>query len=279
MGTIKAGTYKFNDILTPYPENSATFYGNFRTTINGVPYNFKSIIISFSLMEYSITGVIGDRTIYNFILNEWLFTDARTHTWDNDVYVSNEASEWYIANTNYNEINGEEEDEITAYIEQKTWYEGVANAIRTKKGTTAPILSDNFASEILSIPTGETTPYFDGEIIIEKAQEGVLGLRRFKESVNSITAVETIDNTSLTLNYGIAIEPIYIEDDDLTIQGFTCVYDYNSTQYTTIILAEGSFFEIPFENLTFYVSEFTVIESSNTTVDEWLLANTEGVSV
>ena len=71
------------------------------------------------------------------------------------------------------------------YIEKSSWYTSVADAIRNKKGTTDPILRDDFASEISSISVGEETPYYDGTVIIEKA-ESALGLRRFKETLTPI---------------------------------------------------------------------------------------------
>ena len=56
------------------------------------------------------------------------------------------------------------------YIEKSSWYTSVADAIRNKKGTTDPILRDDFASEISSITGGGETPYYDGTVIIEKAE-------------------------------------------------------------------------------------------------------------
>lgn len=52
------------------------------------------------------------------------------------------------------------------YIEKSSWYKSVADAIRNKKGTTDPILRDDFASEISSI-TGGGSGECSGEHIIE----------------------------------------------------------------------------------------------------------------
>ena len=56
------------------------------------------------------------------------------------------------------------------YLEKASWYTSVADAIRNKKGTTDPILRDDFASEISSITGGGETPEYDGTVIIEKAE-------------------------------------------------------------------------------------------------------------
>ena len=53
------------------------------------------------------------------------------------------------------------------YLEKASWYTSVADAIRNKKGTTDPILRDDFASEISSITGGGSGGECSGNHIIE----------------------------------------------------------------------------------------------------------------
>lgn len=77
------------------------------------------------------------------------------------------------------------------YLEKASWYKSVADAIRNKKGTTDPILRDDFASEIEGISGGGDTPYYDGTVIIENVgdlpyENGILkaGTYVFNETIN-----------------------------------------------------------------------------------------------
>ena len=177
------------------------------------------------------------------------------------------------------------------YIEKSSWYTSVADAIRNKKGTTDPILRDDFASEISSISVGEETPYYDGTVIIEKA-ESVLGLRRFK-SLDTINAVDISDKSydeTIIDDYAFNITEISftVEDVTLTISKISCMlhwvlgygevgdyifgYDNGDIGHWILIGIRGLEMNEAF-------NQFNVLSTANTTVDEWLLANTEGVSV
>ena len=181
------------------------------------------------------------------------------------------------------------------YIEKSSWYTSVADAIRNKKGTTGPILRDDFASEISSITGGDTTPYYDGTVIIEKA-ESVLGLRRFKEN---LTPIE--HNSAVTDQWGyfavyadlhFDIEPVTIDELGITVYGMTPLVNFtdnnSSTDYPKMVISatasdgstERTVMSVDFSNGNGVAGlVVNVLSTANATVDEWLLANTEGVSV
>ena len=184
------------------------------------------------------------------------------------------------------------------YIEKSSWYTSVADAIRNKKGTTDPILRDDFASEISSITGGEETPEYDGTVIIEKA--GVRGLRRFKDRVESITTIQVTKNTdveqlgrSIFNQYGFDIELISVPTiEGFNLVGMSCLVNVDRSQMGIEGITQGiayallnddnsvSYtFNIDYEIFLELHEQFTVTKTANATVAEWLLANTEGVSV
>jgi hypothetical protein len=137
-------------------------------------------------------------------------------------------------------------------------------------------------SEFTVNVAGDATPYFDGEIIIEKAQEGVLGLRKLNDVLSIITVEESsnvVTNEELFNNYGFSIEPITIEGTQVI--GLSCYFYYAPTEAKFFLVkTDTDYFEFPIENIYGAgLNQFTVTSTNSTTVDEWLLANTEGVSV
>ena len=152
---------------------------------------------------------------------------------------------------------------------------------------------------------GTPLPEYDGTVIIEKA-ESVLGLRRFKESVvpdgNDYDVGKLVGNESYIQNVWdtsfIEINPITktIEDITVTVLGFTTFFVSTNSAYPdsplTLVkthVSEGDkilFFTTSFaeiisgtEILPSLANGFDVLSTANSTVDEWLLDNTEGVSV
>jgi hypothetical protein len=189
---------------------------------------------------------------------------------------------WLLANT---EAVGETED--TIYTEKSSWYKSVADAIRNKKGTSAPILRDDFAREIESISVGEALEEYDGTVIIEKA-ESVLGLRRFKESIipfGDLAGDDVFDEEFSTIKYNenyFTIAPV--SDDKSIIHGLTPIYNINGSDffyvdYEETVLDYRIITPAPALNIVENLGTFNVLSTANSRVDEWLLANTEGVSV
>ena len=169
------------------------------------------------------------------------------------------------------------------YIEKSSWYTSVADAIRNKKGTTDPILRDDFASEISSISVGEETPYYDGTVIIEKA-ESVLGLRRFKESVNSVKSISIADPPEVYQEFyntnSFDIEPITFEGE--TITKMCCAFTSVESGEAIIPIFSPTFDwgPLPISELTeLGLTIFTATSTANNKVDEWLRNNTEPINL
>ncbi len=136
---------------------------------------------------------------------------------------------------------------------------------------------------------GGETPYYDGTVIIEKA-ESVFGLRRFKETVDTVGSFEFTEVTdySAYLNeYDFDIEPIVDETADGTeyITKLSCAYTVllgdGETYACTLAKVEenGNTVIAPIPISRLLEETFNILSTANSTVDEWLLANTEGVSV
>ena len=338
---LKAGTYRFNDVLTPistsqrpninfyvpltnyeitqdkanyinqlfadeglpYTVNAGTYNGSINCTIMWVR-NLQSENLadenilcdavwydgcSFTVTPYSegLHTLIGYREDWECYRTSsggtgWGYLDIygidfRNIVITEDTEVDDTFGTWYISNTNYNEVNPTED---TEYIEVASWYTRVANAIRSKKGTSEPILRDDFASEIESISVGSTLPVYDGTVVIEKA-ESVLGLRRFKESMSNVDISNMTSLENLFEAYGFVIEDVEVEEGYF-VNALTCTF---VEQGETRVGARGNYdggselVVIPLTDLVSLISTFNVLSTANSTVDEWLLANTEGVSV
>lgn len=171
------------------------------------------------------------------------------------------------------------------YIEKSSWYTSVADAIRNKKGTTDPILRDDFASEISSITGGDTTPYYDGTVIIEKAEAKIIkaGTYVFNDTLTDSDVIECALNFK---SYGIGdnINETEIVDfvkivigvaDNKMIMMYLEVPDTSSLEIGSYI--------IPYQGSWIAEECKTITVSKDQAVDvafyEWFNANTEGVSV
>lgn len=124
---------------------------------------------------------------------------------------------------------------------------------------------------------------YDGTVIIEKANS-VLGLRRFKDSVTEIDTIDTSGDEFETLiePYSFSIEPFV--SDDLTVSKMTCAFNiYDGTEtagpYVGLYFDNAGWEAVPFTTANEFIGTFNITSTANSTVDEWLLANTEGVSV
>lgn len=134
---------------------------------------------------------------------------------------------------------------------------------------------------------GTHLPYYDGAVIIEKA-ESVLGLRKFKSSMTVASSEVFTDNTDTAFEqYGFSISPITFEEAGITITGLSCLLNFNNQD----VIGEGVLTYIEgdigigaiAQTLTYLstlgIDTFNVTATNNSTVDKWLLANTEPVDV
>lgn len=142
---------------------------------------------------------------------------------------------------------------------------------------------------------GTHLPEYDGTVIIEKG-ESVLGLRRYID----LATAEPINDTPLEYAseatedilapYIYDIESIILTDGEVVpaTQMTTLLSMNNATNTGTINIVmfkvEGNWMGIlqsvlDTDYAVFIGMKYNVLSTANATVDEWLLANTEGVSV
>lgn len=125
--TLKAGTYRFNDILQPYmtinddnlenmedyefllpilptlltDEDGHTTVVNF-ISIPMFNYDINELDVSNLTMLWANDGQYDYCVYYDDV---YLHNGIQTHTIDRDINVSTDIATWYIDNTNYNEVN------------------------------------------------------------------------------------------------------------------------------------------------------------------------------
>lgn len=130
---------------------------------------------------------------------------------------------------------------------------------------------------------GTPLPEYDGTVIIEKA-ESPLGLKKFNDTLTYIVLSEQPSSTEYYNSNYITITPKNIETGDgsiATFYGFTPLYIVDGVIGVMADVQIGSLRLItPMTNPHGLEGEtFEVLSVANDTVAEWLLANTEGVSV
>lgn len=138
-----------------------------------------------------------------------------------------------------------------------------------------------------------TLPEYDGTVIIEKA-ESVLGLRRFKETITPILLSEEPSSAEEYYNANfIEVEPVYNPVTDTNsvasyIYGYTPIYSVDGGVTLRLVAKMSLGEDMNIDNAMYMAVnvrvipegfEATVISTANTAVNEWVLANTEGVSV
>ena len=157
--------------------------------------------------------------------------------------------------------------------------------------------ADGYSKVIVDVPNGDI-PAYDGAVVIGN-DGSVLGLRRIRDSwfTNYITNVGELDRItngeqliSIYSLYGFEIEPFEATFKGVTgtLLGLTTTFAYyesentpNSIEWIVRVVINGQEMIATTDASTFtdIVSQFNITSTSNSTVDEWLLANTEGVSV
>jgi hypothetical protein len=292
---LKAGTYKFNDVLNIDSDITCAINVTAPLLMEALGDDVPFISIETRNELWSddgntllggsglLYGITEDRKfqVYGFVeafdWNGWLsnwytssmgvnITDEmlQTHTLPADQEVDDTFGTWYISNTNYNEVNPTVD---TIYTEKSSWYKSVADAIRNKKGTSAPILRDDFAREIESISVGEEVAEYDGTVVIEKAESG-LGLRRFKDTMSNIEPPTDFTEEGFTNFYNnnsISIETLVLSEKE-ELYGFTPPFEAEGDIYTIMYYNDDTTIEggdirilpYPFETLKSWFTEFTV---------------------
>jgi hypothetical protein len=131
-----------------------------------------------------------------------------------------------------------------------------------------------------------TLPYYDGTVIIEKA-ESVLGLRKLSFPVDVSTVGSMTDENDIADIYN----QYYCEFEPITLMGFVCVGVSAMWSYTDIMGDTEPAFIIRTDSgymrcdLSFALENgieglvVNITYCNNKTMEKWLLANTEGVSV
>lgn len=137
---IKAGTYRFNDVLTELESGqgfqqsinltitvtegdvTGTFYVSKITILKGdyfgLIYDVYSLIID---GEEQLGGGVLSSVAYSSEDKVWAV--SQTHTITEDTEVADDFGTWYIANTDYNTVNGGEGEETPITdLTGTTWY-------------------------------------------------------------------------------------------------------------------------------------------------------------
>lgn len=118
---LKAGTYRFNDVLT-YPsfasEDGTTFAINFTLPNNDDPsFVFQGMSFLGNEEMYGLgycTNISTSAYEMMYInMQGWVIPELQTHTITQDTEVDETFGTWYIANTNYNEVNGNGQFSLT----------------------------------------------------------------------------------------------------------------------------------------------------------------------
>lgn len=110
---LKAGTYRFNDVLNTLPDNlrNVNFLVPFTVSTDEFTINFTGFFSNANvLFQY-----LGDEgmAVYAFADNVWESDILQIHTITQDTEVDDTFGTWYIANTNYNEVNAKPLAEIS----------------------------------------------------------------------------------------------------------------------------------------------------------------------
>lgn len=118
---LKAGTYRFNEVLNGFPTTKDIVYGSIPLTGDGETFQLGITHTNENEEYYGVFGIVVDG-----VLAEWFYycspyDTASQYVWnvdyemftnytlENDTAVDKIFGEWFIVNTNYNEVNGSTE--------------------------------------------------------------------------------------------------------------------------------------------------------------------------
>ena len=102
---LKAGTYRFNDVLN-LPDFEVELGGQFDFTVNDIQYEYMGslggsivrTIFGYATLDYSQIASV-------YFSDEGWQGDYQSHSILKDADVDETFGTWYITNTNYNEVN------------------------------------------------------------------------------------------------------------------------------------------------------------------------------
>lgn len=152
-------------------------------TVNGITATLLGLTTTFAYIESEVLpntiSWVGKVNLNGAEM--YTTTDADTFTdiirqFTVTATPNSTVDEWLLANT--------EAVEDKEYLEKASWYKSVADAIRSKKGTTEPILRDDFPSAIEGIETGGgvTIEEYDGTVAF--ADNSIIGTWVFNNIIN-----------------------------------------------------------------------------------------------
>lgn len=112
---LKAGTYRFNDVLTDFPINiyNVLVPVTFNVTAEGEIIECKGFYCNAGILFDYLMVDDKSFTCYSFEMVLWETDILQLHTITSDTEVDDTFGTWYIANTNYNEVNAKPLAEIT----------------------------------------------------------------------------------------------------------------------------------------------------------------------
>ena len=139
---------------------------------------------------------------------------------------------------------------------------------------------DNTGAQVM-LEVGTGLIIENGVLKIQKSNS-VLGLRRFNESVTPYATITSDEMSEFYSNNVIKISDIYIENTDFTLNEFTPLVNLDGTELILVGYNGEMFDGATFEDFMYSIETYgnntiNVLSTANTTVDEWLLANTESV--
>lgn len=104
---LKAGTYRFNDVLTDFPNiiYNVDVSVTFNVTGEGQTIEFKGFYVNAGILFDYLMEDDTYFTSYNFEKAVWETDILQLHTITADTEVDDTFGTWYITNTNYNEVN------------------------------------------------------------------------------------------------------------------------------------------------------------------------------
>lgn len=245
---LKAGTYRFNDVLNVVdglvfdelvwlPIEPLTFEAEGKTaTISsvGIPVIYNNG--KASLFAQGVIGEISIPSITPYIDGEWRLPDIQTHTITEDVEADDIIGTWYIASTNYNEVNAKPLAEITyngETIAQLNAGETATLSCKDKKMVSDVVVKVNEVES--KIPDGYVKPEGTLELVFNNIEaEFPIDCSQYaKVTVNTAEPLKITDPTVLD----------NITDSPWAVGGNVFLYEGETTD--------------PYENGTLYYLEDT----------------------